>query len=278
MLSGETANGLYPELAVEMMDRIARTAEASEAYKQSLDQRRRTLKQEHDLNHAIAEAATMTADSLNAACIITPTLSGHTAQLVSKYRPSRPIIAASCDEKVRRRSLLYWGVVPIAVQKEDDSEAMIQGVIAAAIKEGFAKTADTVVVAAGLPVNSPLTTNSIRVHVIGNILGRGLRGFGPRVTGRIIKAASLNEAVFALQKKGDEILLTHTLDETLIPIIRIVDGIILEGASELSRETLLAINPNISFVGQVPNAMKLFEDHITVTIDGNERIIYEGSL
>jgi pyruvate kinase len=279
MLSGETANGAYPECAVEMMDRIACTAEASEAYKQSLIQRRRhILKQEHDLSHVIAEAATLTADSINAACIITPTLSGHTAQLVSKYRPSHPIVAASCNEKVRRRLLLYWGVVPVAVQKEDDSEAMIQGVIAAAIKEGFAQDADKVVVAAGLPVNSPLTTNSIRVHVIGTILGRAHRGFGSRCTGRIVKAASVNEALAVLQKKDGEILLTHTLDESFIPAIKLVKAIILEGASELSRAVLFNLNPDIVFVGQVPNGMHLFEDRITVTVDGAERIIYEGSV
>jgi pyruvate kinase len=277
MLSGETANGSYPELAVEMMDRIARTAEASEAYGKTLAQRRRLLtRHEHDLNHVIAEAATLTADNIKAACIITPTLSGHTAQLISKYRPMLPIVAACCNEKVRRRLLLWWGVSPVTVEREDDSEALIQGCIATAVKEGFAQTTDKVVVTAGLPLGSPLTANSIRVHIIGNVLGRGGRGFGGRKTGRIVKAADLREAAAVLKKKDGEILLAHTLDESLAPIIRIVDGIIVEGSSELSREDILTINPSVVYVGQVPDAMRLFEDNITVTIDGAERIIYEG--
>jgi pyruvate kinase len=279
MLSGETANGAYPEKAVEMMDRIARTAEASEAYEQSLNQRRRyPEKREIDLSYVIAEAATLTADSINAACIITPTLSGHTAQLVSKYRPGHPIVAASCNEKVRRRLLLYWGIVPVAVQKEEDSEAMIQGCIAAAIKDGFAAAGDKVVVAAGLPVNSPLTTNSIRVHVIGTIMGRAHRGFGTRRTGRIVKAATAQEASAAFQNKAGEILLTHTLDESFWPVIPLVEAIILEGDSELSRAALLAVNPKLTFTAQVIGAMKVFEDHTTVTVDGAERIIYEGTV
>jgi pyruvate kinase len=224
----------------------------------------------------IAEAAALTADSINAACIITPTLSGRTAQIISKYRPTRPVVAASCDEKVRRRLLLWWGVSPVAVQKEDDSEAVIQGCISAAIKEGFARPTDKVVVAAGLPLGSPLTATSIRVHIIGNILGRGTRGFGGRVTGRIAKAANPNEAAAVLKKKGGEILLTHTLDESFTPIIRIVDGIILEGSSELSREDILNINPSVVYVGEVREAAQLFEDNITVTLDGAERIVYEG--
>ncbi|GHU22474.1 pyruvate kinase [Spirochaetia bacterium] len=273
MLSGETANGEYPELAVEMMDRIARSAESSEPYREILEQHRRHLAPEHELNHVIAEAATITADSINASCIITPTLTGHTAELISKYRPRHPIVAATCNEKVRRRMLLYWGIVPVAVSKENDSEAMIQGSIAAAVKEGFAVTGDKVVVAAGLPVGSTLATNSIRVHVIGHILGRGRRGFGARCTGRIVK---INSAEDFLQKKQGEIILTHTLDEAFRPVVSQIKGIILEGTSELSRHALLTLNPDLVFVGIIPGAMQLFEDSITVTLDGAERIIYEG--
>jgi pyruvate kinase len=280
MLSGETANGAYPELAVEMMDRIARTVEVSEAYSATLDYHRQHRPTESEIGQVIARSAALTADSIDAACIITPTMSGHTAQLVSKCRPQRPIVGASSCEKVRRRLLLYWGVAPVAVRKEDDSEAMIQGVIAAAIKGGFAKSADKVVVAAGLPVNSPIATNSIRVHVIGSILGYGSRGFGPRITGRILKAHSAETAAALLRGRpsGSEVLLTHTLDKAFIPILRLVDALILEGASELSRETLHNVNPRLTFVGQVTDGMKLFEDNIIVTVDGYERIIYEGSV
>ncbi|MDR0558217.1 MAG: pyruvate kinase [Treponema sp.] len=279
MLSGETANGAYPELAVEMMDRIARTAEASEAYEKTLAQRRRLLnRHERDLSHVIAEAATLTADSIEAVCIVTPTLTGRTAQLISKYRPKLPIVAAVCDEKVRRRLLLWWGVSPVSVQKENDSEAVIQGCISAVIKEGFARTTEKVVITAGLPLGSPLTANCVRVHLIGAVLRRGAQGFGGRACGRIVRAVNLQEAATVLKKKGGEILVTHTLDESFTPIIRIVDGVILEGASELPEDYVININPNIVYVEQVPDAMRFFEEHITVTIDGAERTVYEGMM
>jgi pyruvate kinase len=279
MLSGETANGAYPELAVEMMDRIARTAEASEAYEKTLALRRRLLsKNERDLSHVIAEAATLTADSIGAVCIVTPTLSGHTAQLISKYRPNLPIVAAVCDEKVKRRLLLWWGVSPVSVQKEDDSETVIQGCIAAVIKEGFAQPAEKVVIAAGLPLGSPLPTNCIRVHLIGAVLRRGTQGFGGRVSGRIVRVADLQEAAAILKKKDGEILVAHTLDESFAPILPLVDGVILEGSSELPKDYILNINPNIVYVEQVPDAMRFFEEHITVTIDGAERTVYEGRM
>jgi pyruvate kinase len=284
MLSGETANGAYPELAVEMMDRIVRTVEASDEYRESLKKRRQDFHDERDLGQVIADAAVRAADSIGASCIIAPTLSGHTAQMVSKHRPLRPILAASPSETVRRRLLLYWGVTPVAVQKEEDSEAMIQGVIAAAIREGFAALSDKVVVTAGLPVNSPITSNSIRVHVIGNVLGRGSRGFGGRCTGRVIKARDLDEAARRIRSNSSaegakgEILLTHTLDQSFIPILRIVNGVILEGASELSRDLLKSVNPRIVYVAHVPKAMSAFEANSVVTLDGEEKIIYEGTI
>ncbi len=279
MLSGETANGAYPELAVEMMDKIARTAESSETYAKTLEERRLYLmRHDFDLTHAIAEAATLTADHIDAACIITPTLSGHTAELISKYRPMRPIIAASCSEKARRRLLLWWGVVPLSVEKEDDSEAVIQGCIGAAMKEGFAQITDKVVITAGLPLGSPLSVNSIRVHIIGSVMGRGTQGFGGRATGRIVKAVDLDEAAQALRKKGGDILLTHILDPSFTPIIRLASGIILEGSSELTQDDILTINPRVTFVGGIPNAMQLFEENITVTLDGGEHVVYEGSI
>jgi pyruvate kinase len=278
MLSGETAAGSYPEAAVEVMDSIARTVESSEEYRRDLRERRFALDTDHDLAQVIAGSASRIADRLGAACLVVPTLSGQTARMVSKHRPLCPILAASPSEKVRRRLLLYWGLVPVPVQKEAASEAMIQGAIGAVIREGFARPSAKVVVTAGLPVHSPVTTNSIRVHVIGNVLARGGRGFGGRCTGRIVKAENLEEASRVLRNRGGEILLTHTLDKSFIPIIRICRGLILEGSSELSRDMLKLVNPGIVYVAQVEGATKKLEEHLTVTLDGTEKIVYEGNL
>lgn len=278
MLSGETANGKFPEAAVECMDKIARAAESAEGYAVNLAEKRRILQNETDISHVIAASASFTADKIDAACIITPTLSGRTAQLVSKHRPGRQIIAVTPSELVQRRLLLYWGVTPILVNKKDDSEAMVQGAISAAIQKGFASPGDKVVVVSGLPVNAPLAANNIRVHIIGNILGQGSRGFGGRCTGRIIKAENLKEANQLLRSHGGEILLTHTLDESFIPILRIVNGVIMEGTSGLPLKMIKEINPRIVYIAQVRNAMKQIEEHITVSLDGKERIIYEGAL
>jgi pyruvate kinase len=278
MLSGETANGAYPEEAVETMNRIALSVEASDVYKQHQMERRRMLTRNGDIPQSIAESAALIAERIDAACIIVSTISGNTARLVSKYRPTRPIIGASPSDAICRRMLFYWGVIPLAVQNELDSEATIQGAQSAAIKEGFIKVSDKVVFTGGIPVNSPNSANMIRINVVGKILGRGQRGFGGRCAGRIVKANTLEEASHVLRNNGGEILLTHTLDNSFIPIIRIAQGIIVEGASEFSRSMLKTINPNIVCVFHVEKAMTHIEEHLTVTIDGTEKVVYEGAV
>ena len=286
MLSGETASGAYPEEAVSVMDRIVREAETSEGYQRGRGRFRSPLEtspcesaaEDDDLARTIAEAASWTADRIGAAAIVVPTLSGASARMVSRYRPRRKIIAATPEDAVRRRLLLHWGVVPILVEREADSEAMIQGAIAATIRAGYARSLDKIVVAAGLPLGTPLQTNSVRIHVIGNVLGRGGRGFGGRCTGRVVKAKTLEEAVQTLRKGGGEVLVTHTLDESFIPVLRIVDGIILEGVSEMPWDMILATNPSLVYVSQVARAMETFEDHLTVTLDGKAKLVYEGAL
>jgi pyruvate kinase len=278
MLSGETASGAYPEAAVEVMDRIARTVEAGGVSEKKEILRRRIFRQDADLGQSVAESAVLLADSIDAACIIVPTMTGNTARLVSRCRPRRPILGASPDEKVRRRLLLYRGVIPVEVRREEDTESMIGNTLKAVIRDGFAQNADKVVFIAGIPVNSSFTANMIRVHIIGNILGRGLRGFGGRCTGRILKASTLEDASRILRGRGGEILLTHTLDESFIPVIRIVRGIVLEGTSGLSREMLKLINPAIVYVARVGGAMKKLEENLTVTLDGAEKLVYEGIL
>ncbi|MCL2480218.1 MAG: pyruvate kinase [Spirochaetaceae bacterium] len=279
MLSGETANGLYPETAIEVMDNIARAVEASDEYKKHLDALRRVVAGDNDLNNTLSNSASWIADRIAAACIVVPTLSGNTAKLVSRHRPKLSIIAASPSEIARRRLLLYWGIVPVPIEQQEDSEAMIQSAIAQAIKKGFATSLDKVVVVSGIPIHSPLTTNNIRVHVIGNVLGKGVEGFGKHCTGRIIKVNNFQEATSVLLgKKEAKILVTHTLDASFTPLLSIVDGIILEGVSEMSQEYMQRINHDIVLISQVPNVMTHFEENITVTLDGIEKLIYEGAL
>ena len=148
MLSAETAIGDYPIIVVETMSRIAEEAEsAPDAY--------RIIQQPTtppgSFPHALAEAAATTACRLGAAAIVAYTRSGFTAQLVSKHRPSVPIIAVTPSERVARRTALYWGVSAQVVPVIVGVDGLLESVEAGARQSGLVKPGETVVVTTSSP-------------------------------------------------------------------------------------------------------------------------------
>jgi pyruvate kinase len=162
MLSEETAIGRYPVEATEFMARIA------EAVESSMEGPRRDASYMRcgSITDAIGHAAAYIAEGLGAAAIITPTTSGSTPMLVSKYRPSCPIIAPCSDPLVASQLTMVWGVFPVISQKAKDTDEMIDMSIRLSLEKGFIKKGDLVVITAGQPVGIPGTTNLIKVHVV----------------------------------------------------------------------------------------------------------------
>ena len=113
MLSGETAAGDYPIEAVKTMSIIAERTEKDIDYIGRFS--RRDVSEQTDVTSAISHATCTTAHDLGAAAIITVSKSGKTARMLSKYRPSCPIICGPTDPMVRRQMNLSWGVTPITV-------------------------------------------------------------------------------------------------------------------------------------------------------------------
>ncbi len=293
MLSGETANGAYPVEAVKTMAKIALTVEASEEYKAKMRATNPESRVNGDVSRSVACGAYRTATEIGAAALVTPTMSGTTARLLSNYRPEQPIIAATPHETVMRQLLLHWGVFPVMVPVAEDSEAMTQNCMRAALDTGVLKPADKVVMMFGMPIVSPIVVNTIRVIYVGNVLARGANGGGInrksakianpdesayRVTGRVVRAESLEDAFVALRKKGGEILVVRNLDMSYVPILRLVDGLVIENPTEMNEEILSMINPNLVWISQVPESMKILEPGFTVTVDSREKLVYEGTI
>jgi pyruvate kinase len=284
MLSGETANGAYPVEAVRMMAKIAKTVETSEDYRQKMRQFHQIEPNRDGVAGIMAHAAYRTATELEASALVSPTLSGNTARLLSTFRPEQPIIAATPDLTVQRQLLLNWGVVPLAVKVAEDSEEMTQNAIRAALDTGYLKWSDRVVMVAGVPIVSPVMVNTIRVLFMGTILARGVNSGGregdasSRVTGRVVRAETLDEASAALRKRGGDILVTRNLDMSYVPILRLVEGLVIENPTELSAEVLSMINPRLVWISQVSGAMKVLEPGLTITLDSREKLVYEGTL
>ncbi len=161
MLSGESAAGLYPVEAVRTMARIARSAECNIDYRRRMNDLGIEAKKE--ITGAIAYATCTTAMDLGAAAIITVTLSGFTAEAISHYKPSCPIIGCTLDTKVSRQLNLLWGVTPVLMKRESDTEELFADAVEESKKAGLIKAGDIVVITAGVPLGIAGKTNMIRV-------------------------------------------------------------------------------------------------------------------
>ena len=161
MLSGESAAGLYPVEAVKTMAKIAERTEQDIDYDGRL--KRRKDVDNIDTTTAISHATCTTAMDLKAAAIITVTISGFTAGMIARYKPSCPIIACSVSPRTCRQLNLAWGVTPVWIARESTAEDLFDEAVRAAEKEGYIKKGDKVVLTAGVPLGVSGRTNMIRV-------------------------------------------------------------------------------------------------------------------
>ena len=123
MLSGETAAGKYPVEAVKTMASVAKRAEKELVAKNVVSNKEMTV------TNAISHATCTTAVELKASAIVTCTSSGSTAKMVSRFRPSCPIIATTPNEDVMRRLALTWGVYPVKTNSASNTDEMIANAI-----------------------------------------------------------------------------------------------------------------------------------------------------
>lgn len=164
MLSGETAAGKYPVESVLTMDRIVRATEEQTDYWERFDIEDYDLQQ--NVSNAISHAACMTARDLDANAIVPMTFSGHTARLISRFRPACPILAFTVSKRSQRQLNLSWGVTPLLMDVVHNTDAVFeQGVIAASTIMHL-KKGDVLILAGGTPVGMSGTTNAIKVHVV----------------------------------------------------------------------------------------------------------------
>lgn len=279
MLSGETANGDYPVKSVETMHNVAMAVEKSPEFIERTERYFSLQETTGDIGHAVAKSAYLLAQDVKATAIVTPTLRGNTPRLLSKFRPQQSIIAVTTSETAFRQLLIQWGVFPVLADFVNNSEIMIQNALLAAQKAGFIRRNDKVVTAAGLPLNSPIPMNTIKVHFMGNILNRGQEGLGTKATGLLIKGETLSDALKKAPSNSPFVLLIKQLDTSgNLDGLKTAAGLIVEDMAGQNLAKIQTINPNIVIVTGVPSAVAQFEENHMVSLDGQEKIIYEGAL
>ena len=119
-----------------------------------------------DVQNAISHSTCNTAVDLNAKAIVVFTSSGQSARMISRFRVSTPILGVASDEKVYRKLALSWGVTPMMAPVFTDTDNMLAHARVCAKECNLVKSGDIIVIAAGIPVNTGVITNMIKVEQI----------------------------------------------------------------------------------------------------------------
>ncbi len=271
MLSGETAVGRFPVEAVETMDRIARHTEQGLDYEKILNELSTTVKK--TVTDAISYSTCTIAQELAADAIITSTQSGHTARMVSKYRPWAPIVAVSSRRRVASQLTLTRGVYSIICPPVNSTDDMFNNAIRTSLEEGLIKNGNLVVITAGVPVGVSGTTNLLRVETVGDIIVKG--------TGVGKKAASGTAFIAENAKdlegfKEGQILITGSTDSDYLPAIEKAAALVTEEGGLTSHGAIVAINYGKPAVVGVENATGQVKTGEVITVDAIRGLIYRG--
>lgn len=269
MLSGETAAGKYPVEAVKTMALLAERTELD------IDYRKRFYRYESnhgaDVTAAISHATCTTAYDLGAAAILTVTISGRTARMISRFRPDIPIIACTLSEPACRQLKMSWGVIPLMIEKQDSSENLFNNAIQAAKDAGHVKDGDLVAITAGVPVGYSGTTNLLRVYIVGDVLLRG-RGINKKsVCANLCVASGEQDALISF-KQGD-ILVINKTSNNILSLLKNASGIITEEDGMNTHAAIVGLALDIPVIVGALDATRILKSGTAVLLDSESGMV-----
>lgn len=269
MLSGETAAGKYPVLSVQTMADIAVAVEQAE-----YDPRELPNYTEITSTNAISKSTCEIAEQLGASAIVTATVSGATARAVSKFRPHLPIIACTTTERIQRQLTLSWGVVPLLTKDSENTDEVFERSVYAALESGHVEEGDLIVITAGIPVGIPGTTNTLKVHTVGNVMVQGqVIGKGATVIGKAMLGSRAKD--FEKFEKG-MVLVAPATEKELVPFMEMASAIITEQGGLTSHAAIVGLSLGIPTIVGAEGAMKKLSEDQEITVDAFTGLIYNG--
>ncbi len=269
MLSGETAAGKYPVESLKTMIKIAERAEDDIDYVKRFFNRDSVLNP--DITSAISHATCTTAIDLGAAAIVTVTKSGKTARMISKYRPKCPIIGCTPIEKVSRQLNLSWGVEPIVIPEEDNTDDLFEHSVEAAKREKYVRDGEVVVITAGVPLGVAGTTNLIKVHVVGHILVKG-HSINDRTACAAMCVCESEDELKKNYKPGDIIVIKET-SNNIMEQLKTASAIVCEKDGKNSHAAIVGLSRDIPVIIGARNATQILKSGAIVTVKGKDGVV-----
>ncbi len=164
MLSQETAMGSYPVEAVSMMTRIAHKTENHSSYSDTFRSARAS--DETETVDAIGRAVVDAAHATNAKAIVALSESGFTARMISRCRPSRPIVVFTPHKETVRRLTLSFACHPFLAKSFQELLHVVAESEKTIMQQKLATKGDSIVIAAGIPFGKVGGTNMMMVQTL----------------------------------------------------------------------------------------------------------------
>lgn len=271
MLSGESANGSYPVEAVATMGRIDIEAERS---MQRLGSYQINQFDKTDVTETIGLSVARAAKNLGVKCIVAATESGHTAKMISKYRPDADILAVTFDDHTKRGLMLNWGVYPTVTEKPNTTDDMFELATKKTLELGFAQEGDLILITAGVPVGERGTTNVMKIQMIGSKLIEAQGVGGHSVVANTVVANTAEEAI-AKAKEG-MVLVVPSTDKEYMPAIEKASALVVEESGLTSHAAVVGVAQDLPVIVGAKDALDVINDGELVTIDPRRGIVYRG--
>ncbi len=273
MLSGETSIGKYPLEAVETMRILSEETEKDIDYVNRFS--KQYLSPSRNVTNAISHATCSSAHLLGASAIISLSKSGHSARMVSKYRPASPIIALTTSIRAYNQLALSWGVFPVFTETKNTTDELFAQAIRETERTGIVKSGDLIVMTGGLPVGMSGTTNTMKIHVIGDVLihGKGINEF--TATGPISVVDDSHDIQDHFNE-GDILVIKKTSDY-ILPIIKYASALITEENERDAESVIVGKALEIPVISDAHQATSILKSGIVATVDASKGLVYSGN-
>ena len=235
--------------------------------------RNRLSLRDWSITNAISHASCTLAVDISANAVITATSSGYTARSVSSYRPQAPIIAAVSTPEVMRQLSLVWGVVTVMGTPVNSTDEMFEQSVELSLKADFVKSGDTVVITAGEPVGEVGTTNHIKVHLVTDVVGRGV-GIGNSSISGVARIISSVEDRF---DDGD-IFVGKFTDKDFMDKVQRASAIVVEESGLTSHAAVVGVSLGIPVIVGAKNITENISDGEMISLDLEKGFVYRGKI
>jgi pyruvate kinase len=271
MLSGETSVGKYPVESILTMSKIAVETEKDIDYVSRFNESHADVSR--NVTNAVSRAACDTAHILRAAAIVSVTKSGHTANMVARYRPACPILATTASKKVFNQLSLSWGVYPDMTERRNTTDEVFKQAVSKATGSGLVKNGDLIVITGGMLADVSGTTNMIKVHIVGDVLLEGKGGSASRASGSV--CVIQNPGELKNFNAGEVLVIRETTDE-ILTVMKNAAAVITEENEKESQAVIVARALGLPVIFGAENATEILKSGTVVTVDGKSGVIYSG--